>query len=68
MDWVAMNTTAMFKPERVTKRTARQILVWIPRDLVGAMDRQCAVEDTDRSKLIRRATREYLAKFGQCVG
>ena len=57
-----MNMNTTYKPERVTKRTARQIVVWIPRELVVAMDRQCAVEDTDRSKLIRRAAREYLAK------
>jgi len=60
-----MNTNTICKPERVTKKTARQIVVWIPRDLVVAMNRQCAVEDTDRSKLIRRAMREYLAKVVQ---
>ena len=60
-----MNTNTISKPERVTKRTAKQIVVWIPRALVEAMDRQCAVEDTDRSKLIRRAAREYLAKVVQ---
>jgi len=57
----------MSKPmsNRKTKRlngTSALVAVWVPTNILEQLDRLAAEQDTDRSKLIRRAIRSNLAK------
>lgn len=36
------------------------VALWVPRDLLLALDAEVAREDSDRSKIIRRALRKKL--------
>lgn len=42
----------------IVKKKARQVIVWMPVDLIRGMDRAVGVLDLDRSKFIRQAVRE----------
>jgi metal-responsive CopG/Arc/MetJ family transcriptional regulator len=48
----------------VTKSNARMINVWFPKPVMPLMDRGVQLEDSDRSKFIRRAVRERLERMG----
>lgn len=48
----------------VTKQTSKPIIVWFPNHVMPLLDRAVAVEDTDRSKFIRKAVRELLIQRG----
>ena len=57
----------MSKPmsNRRNKRTNKDstlVAVWVPTDLLALVDKVAETQDTDRSKLIRRAIRSSLAK------
>ena len=43
-------------------RKSRSVLVtaWVPKDLAEALDAQVEKQDTDRSKLLRRALRQFI--------
>jgi metal-responsive CopG/Arc/MetJ family transcriptional regulator len=50
---------------RSTKRTDSKLLsVWVPNALVPLLDEGVKREDSDRSKFIRNAIREKLARDG----
>ena len=38
------------------------IAAWIPDEVVAQIDKAVVRDDTDRSKLIRKALRQYLAR------
>jgi metal-responsive CopG/Arc/MetJ family transcriptional regulator len=44
------------------QKKERLVAVWLPRTLLRALDRAVAARDTDRSKFIRSAIRERLAR------
>ncbi len=46
----------------VQKRGATFVAAWIPDEVVDAMDQAVKQQDTDRSKLIRKALRNYLSR------
>lgn len=48
----------------VTKDTGKAVLVYFPVPDVASMDAAVIQEDTDRSKWIRKAVREALARRG----
>lgn len=52
--------------KRGTVRKSRSTLVtvWVPHHVVGALDAAVEVEDSDRSKFMRRALREKLSRLG----
>ena len=51
--------------QRSTKRPESKLLsVWVPKSLVPLLDEGVRREDTDRSKFIRNAIREKLARDG----
>lgn len=45
----------------VHKESAIFVAAWIPSDVVVALDLVVREQDTDRSKLIRKALRRYLS-------
>lgn len=47
----------------VSKDTARPVLIYFPEDVVQVMDDAVRLTDTDRSKFIRHAVRERLARL-----
>ena len=49
-------------PRAVTKDSAKAVLVYFPEGVVHAMDAVVLREDTDRSKWVRKAIREALAR------
>lgn len=59
-----MNTTMTKMKTRgavhKNKDEAKPVLCWFPLDLLAALDAAVVEEDTDRSKLIRKAIRHYL--------
>ena len=53
------------KMKRKTKRTneaATMIGVWVPTDLLTQLDAAVRENDSDRSKLIRKAVKQLLAR------
>lgn len=46
----------------VQKEGATFIAAWIPDETVAALDKAVKREDTDRSKIMRKALRAYLAR------
>jgi metal-responsive CopG/Arc/MetJ family transcriptional regulator len=46
----------------VQKSGATFVAAWIPDEIVDALDLAVKRQDTDRSKIIRKAIRAYLAK------
>jgi metal-responsive CopG/Arc/MetJ family transcriptional regulator len=48
----------------VNTRDSEMVALWVPRPLVLALDRAVHVEDTDRSKFIRRAVRRRINELG----
>jgi metal-responsive CopG/Arc/MetJ family transcriptional regulator len=46
----------------VQKAGATFVAAWIPDEIVAALDHAVKRQDTDRSKLIRKALRSYLSK------
>jgi metal-responsive CopG/Arc/MetJ family transcriptional regulator len=51
--------------QRATKRPESKLLsVWVPKTLVPLLDEGVKREDSDRSKFIRNAIREKLARDG----
>jgi metal-responsive CopG/Arc/MetJ family transcriptional regulator len=46
----------------VSKSTAKAVIVYFPPDVVAALDTMANQADTDRSKLIRRAVRNFIAQ------
>lgn len=51
--------------QRSAKRAGSKLLsVWVPKNLVPFLDEGVRREDTDRSKFIRNAIREKLARDG----
>ena len=61
-----MNTPSTTKKRQargvVRKEGATFIAAWIPDDIVAALDAAVEEQDTDRSKLIRKAVRQLLAR------
>lgn len=59
-----MNTTMPMTKARgavhKNKEEAKPVLCWFPLDLLAALDAAVVAEDSDRSKLIRKAIRLYL--------
>lgn len=60
-----MSTTSNKRQPRgaVQKAGSTFIAAWIPDEIVAAIDRAVLSEDTDRSKVIRKALRNYLNKI-----
>lgn len=48
----------------VKKESSRLVNVWIPEELFPLIDLGVHIEDTDRSKFVRRAIREKLQSLG----
>jgi metal-responsive CopG/Arc/MetJ family transcriptional regulator len=48
----------------VKKTESKMVNVWLPNQLLPVIDRAVQVEDSDRSKFIRAAIREKLARAG----
>lgn len=48
----------------VKKSDSKGILVHFPNDVIPAIDRGVQLDDSDRSKFIRKAVREKLARHG----
>jgi metal-responsive CopG/Arc/MetJ family transcriptional regulator len=46
----------------VKKSEARLVNIWLPLELIPAIDLALEIEDTDRSKFIRNAIREKIAR------
>lgn len=46
----------------IKKEECKQIPLWVPTAMVSLIDRGVQLEDSDRSKFIRNAIREKLAK------
>lgn len=46
----------------VQKAGATFVAAWIPDEIVASLDRAVQAQDTDRSKLIRKALRAFLTK------
>jgi len=54
---------------RSLKRPGSKLLsVWVPKSLVPLLDEGVRKEDSDRSKFIRNAIREKLARDGKQEG
>lgn len=47
----------------VTKGEAEMVTFWLPTNMVAALQQAILIEDTDRSKFIRRAVRERLRRM-----
>jgi metal-responsive CopG/Arc/MetJ family transcriptional regulator len=48
----------------VRKKESKFLGAWLPDDLVDLMDRAVTDSDTDRSKFVRMAIKEKLARHG----
>ena len=48
----------------IQKSNSRPIIVWFPDKVIPLIDAAVLLEDTDRSKFIRKAIREKLARLG----
>jgi metal-responsive CopG/Arc/MetJ family transcriptional regulator len=48
----------------VKKSESRLLTVWVPEGLLPHLDRGVKKEDSDRSKFVRNAIREKLARQG----
>lgn len=46
----------------IQKSGSTFVAAWIPDEIVAAIDRAVIHEDTDRSKILRKALRSYLSK------
>ena len=52
----------------VNRSSDRELVaLWVPRELVNALDHAVRLEDSDRSKFIRRALRRHIAEIGIVV-
>ena len=49
---------------RTNKKTSKLLTVWIPDTLNAKLARGAAKEDSDKSKFVRNAIREKLARHG----
>lgn len=49
------------------KEDSKQIPLWVPEEMVPLLDEGVKLEDSDRSKFIRNAIREKLARHGIVV-
>ena len=56
------------KRDAKKKRDSRQVLVWFPKVILPFIEQAVERLDTDRSKFIRAAVREKLAREGTVVG
>lgn len=50
------------------RRGSKLLSVWVPKELVPLLDEGVRREDSDRSKFIRNAIREKLARDGKLEG
>lgn len=59
-----MSKPSAKRPTRgaVQKTGSTFIAAWIPDEIVAAIDSAVQREDTDRSKILRKALRSYLAR------
>jgi len=48
----------------VTKKKSRLVAVWVPNELLDALDQHVTDHDLDRSKVIRLALKERLRASG----
>lgn len=48
----------------VKKDESKLLTVWVPQELFPLLDQGVAIEDSDRSKFVRNAIREKLARAG----
>ena len=48
----------------IKKADSRLLTVWIPESLEGPLEQGVAKEDSDKSKFVRNAIREKLARHG----
>lgn len=48
----------------VTKSTSKLVNVWLPERILPYLDLGVEMDDSDRSKFIRKAIREKLARSG----
>lgn len=48
----------------VTKKKSRLVAVWVPNELLAALDQHVSDNDLDRSKVIRAALKERLRAVG----
>jgi len=48
----------------VKTRSSELVALWVPKQLVLALDRAVREEDSDRSKFIRRALRTRVKELG----
>lgn len=47
-----------------SKRDGVPVTAWLPKDMVAAIDQAVHIEDTDRSKFVRKAIRERVSRLG----
>lgn len=47
----------------IKKRTSTLVAVWVPLPLASAVDSAIELQDSDRSKFLRNAIREKLARM-----
>jgi len=48
----------------LNKDESRLLNLWVPQELFPLIDQGVKLEDSDRSKFVRRAVREKLARLG----
>lgn len=48
----------------VKKTKSKMLTTWVPKDLIGLLDKGVVKLDTDRAKFIRSAIREKLSRSG----
>jgi metal-responsive CopG/Arc/MetJ family transcriptional regulator len=51
----------------VTKNESELIAVWIPRPMLAAVDKAVKIEDSDRSKFVRRAVKNRIEELGGII-
>ena len=52
------------KRRRSKRKPSKLVMVWFPKSLIPFMDDAVTLLDTDRSKFIRNAVREKMARAG----
>lgn len=52
------------KRTAVRKKDSQLVALWMPRQMEDSVSQAVIIEDTDRSKFIRRAVKEKLQRMG----
>jgi hypothetical protein len=60
-------TELEMKRGAISKKGSRLVPVWMPIEMIAALDEVVGIEDSDRAKEIRKAVREKLGRLGRPV-